>query len=124
MQAKSNKEFSVELKKRIYRFILNLIKFIDVLPKNDPLCRVVIDQMLRSGTSVGANYVEAIAASSKREFANFLRYSLKSCNETKFWLAITRDTGRGNVNKINNLLSEITEISNILATSIRTMKRN
>ncbi|MFZ5365847.1 MAG: four helix bundle protein [Patescibacteria group bacterium] len=119
---KDNKAFSEALKRRIYRFIIELIKFTETLPKNDPLCRIAIDQLLRSGTSIGANYVEAIAGSSKRDFTNFLTHVLKSANESKFWLALLRDTGKGDKEKINSLLGELMEISNIIGSSVKTLK--
>jgi len=119
---KNNKEFSKELKARVYKFILNLITFIETLPKNDSLCKVVTNQLLRSGTSIGANYVEAIAGSSKKDFTNFLTHSLKSANESKFWLALLRDTHKGKKNTINSLLRELKEISKILGSSVKTLK--
>jgi len=118
----NNKAFSENLKTRIYRFILRLIKFIETLPKNDDLCRVARNQLIKSGTSIGANYVEAIAGSSKKDFTNFLSHSLKSANESKFWLALLRDAGKGSKPEINNLLKELIEIANILASSVRTLK--
>jgi len=90
-----NKAFSENFKRRIYTFILRLIKFVETLPKSDDLCRIARDQLIRSGTSVGANYIEAIAGSSKKDFTNFLSHSLKSANESKFWLALLRDAGKG-----------------------------
>ncbi len=118
----SNKEFSDILKRRIYNWILRLIKFIDSLPKNDSVCRITGDQLIRCGTSTGANYVEAIAGSSTKDFTNFLTHALKSANESKFWLALLRDTDRGNKDEINYLLAEIMEIANILGSSVKTLK--
>ncbi len=117
-----NKKFSEELKKRIYNWILRLIKFLDTLPKNDTLCRTTDNQLMRCGTSIGANYIEAIAGSSKKEFTNFLSHALKSANESKFWLALLRDAGKGDRDEINKLLNEVVEIANILASSIRTLR--
>lgn len=125
MQAKgNNKAFSDQLKRRIYKFILALIAFIDTLPKNDPLCRIAIDQLIRSGTSLGANYIEVIAGSSRKDFTNFLSHALKSANESKFWLALLRDSGRCDQAKVEPLLSELIEIANIFASSIRTLKHS
>jgi four helix bundle protein len=118
----SNKEFSDELKRRIYRFILKLIKYIDSLPQTDLLCRTASSQLIRSGTSIGANYIEAIAGSSLKDFANFLSHSLKSANESKFWLALLRDTNKGDKTITNELLQELTEISNIIGKSVKTLK--
>ena len=118
-----NKEFSENLKVRIYRFILRLIKFLEVLPRSDDLCRVARDQLLRSGTSIGANYVEAIAGSSRKDFTKFLAHALKSANESKFWLALLRDTKKADSLAVEDLLKELVEIANILASSVRTLKR-
>jgi four helix bundle protein len=64
---KSKNLFKEEFKRRIYNFILNLIDFIDSLPK-DKTCGIISSQLLRSGTSIGAHYFEAKAASSKKRF--------------------------------------------------------
>src|SRR3989337_2775996 len=86
-------EIKREFKKRLYDFVLKLVKFIDKLPK-DGVSRVIGDQLLRSGTSIIGNYVEAQSASSKRDFTNFFNYSLKSTNESQVWVALLRDSGR------------------------------
>jgi four helix bundle protein len=117
-----NKDFKEEFKKRIYKFIIRLVKFIDKLSKDDSLCRVARDQLIRSGTSIGANYIEALAASSKKDFINFIHHSLKSANESKFWLALLRDSNKGNRQEINLLLKELTEIANIFGSSLLTLK--
>jgi len=117
-----NKSFSEALKRRIYKLILEIIQFIGTLDTRDPVCKVVIDQLIRCSTSIGANYVEAIAGSSRKDFTNFLSHSLKSANETKFWLALLRDSGKGNKEKINQFLIELQELTKILATSIRTLR--
>ncbi len=72
-----------ELQARIYTWVLNLVNFIDSLSK-DSSARIMANQLLRSGTSVGANYVESQAGSSRKDFANFLHISLKSANESKY----------------------------------------
>lgn len=119
---KNDKEkFKTELKHRIYNWIIRLIRFLDALPR-DTITQRIVDQLFRSGGSIGANYIEAQASSSKKDFTNFLHHSLKSANESKFWLAILRDTHRGNHCEIARLLSELTEIANILGASILTLK--
>jgi len=110
-----------DLKIRIYRWILKLVKAIDQLPK-DNSSQIMANQVIRSGTSVGANYIEAQCASSKKDFINFLHHSLKSANESKFWLALLRDTGKLNKDAANDLLSELDEISRILGASLLTAK--
>jgi len=61
-----------EFKKRVYHYILKLIKFIDNLQK-DRTTRIISTQLLRSGTSIGANYFEARSSSSKKDFTNYFR---------------------------------------------------
>ena len=116
-----NPKFKKEFKKRVYHFVLKLIKFVDNLAK-DGSSRIIGDQLLRSGTSIGANYIEAQAASSRKDFTNFFNHSLKSANESKFWLALLRDSGKAEAKNVEMLLQELTEISNVLASSILTLK--
>ena len=119
---KNDKEkFKKEFKARIYYFILKLVKFIDKLPK-DTSSQIFAKQLLRSGTSIGANYIEAQVSSSKKDFINFFHYSLKSANETKFWLALLRDLGKGDKKEAEDLIKELTEIANILGSSLLTLK--
>jgi four helix bundle protein len=114
-------KFKMEFKQRLYAWTLRLIKFIDELPK-DSVCNVMGKQLLRSGTSVLANYIEANSASSKKDFINFFTHSLKSANESKIWLTLLRDTEKGEAQELNWLLDELIEIANILASSILKMK--
>ena len=62
-------------KKRLYQWVLRIIKFIDTLPK-DSVCWVIGRQVLRSGTSILANFIEATSASSRKDFINYFTYSL------------------------------------------------
>jgi four helix bundle protein len=117
-----NLKFKNEFKKRLYRWVLKLIKFIDKLPKNS-VCDIMGKQLLRSGTSILANYIEANSASSKKDFINYFTHSLKSANESKVWLTLLRDTDKGDKKEIEWLLQELIEIANILATSILTLKK-
>ncbi|MHC4220963.1 MAG: four helix bundle protein [Planctomycetota bacterium] len=114
-------KFKTEFKRRLYSFTLKLIEFIDKLPK-DNVSRRIGDQLLRSGTSVIANYIEGQAASSKRDFTNFFNISLKSANESKLWLALLRDSKRVEAKNVVWFLDELAEISNIFASSILTLK--
>lgn len=66
--------------------------------------------------------IEAQAASSRKDYTNFFAYALKSAKECKFWLGLLRASGRGDKDTVNKLLKEATEIANILAASIVTLK--
>ena len=114
-------KFKIEFKRRLYSWVLRLIKFLDTLPKS-LVGDVLGKQLLRSGTSILANYIEANSASSKKDFINFFTYALKSANESKVWLTLLRDTNKGNKEELNWLLMELIEIANVLGASILTLK--
>ena len=114
-------KFKKDFKKRLYSFTLKLIKFLDELPK-DNVSRRLGDQLLRSGTSIIANYIEGQASSSKKDFTNYFKTSLKSANESKLWLALLRDSKRTKAESVSWFLSELDEIANIFASSILTLK--
>lgn len=114
-------KFKKEFKKRLYNWVLRLVRFVAKLPK-DNVNEVISKQLLRSGTSILANYVEADSASSKKDFINFFTHSLKSANESKVWLCLLRDTNQGNQIELNFLLQELIEIANVIASSILTLK--
>lgn len=122
MQNKNYKNsFRDEFNERIYKYMLEIVKFIDSLPK-DAVCRVIGGQLLRSGTSTGANYFEAKSSSSKREYVNYFQISLKSTNESKIWLRLLKDSGKCGSEKLDWLLDETNQMANILGSSILTMK--
>lgn len=110
-----------EIKRKIYNFTIKLVTFIDSLNKNSST-QIIGNQLVRSGTSIGANYIEGQSASSKKDFTNFIHHALKSANESKFWLAILRDTNKANKDNINKLLNDLKEIANILGASLLTLK--
>jgi four helix bundle protein len=114
-------KFKNEFRKRTYKFALDIIKFVDALP-NDKTCGTIGNQLLRSATSIGANVAEANSASSKKDFTNFFNHALKSANETKFWLGLLRDSGKAGKDKTNMLLKETSELANVLASSIMTLR--
>jgi len=119
-----NRAFKEEFRGRIHRFVLRLLRFISTLPRTD-VNKVIIGQIIRSGTSILANYVEAQSASSKKDFTNFLHHALKSANESKLWLELLRDTADEELKPtdIEELLREIDEIAKMLASSIIKLKR-
>ncbi len=121
MKANKNK-FKTDLRSRCYSFSLNLIRFINNLPKNNSNL-VISNQILRSGTSVGANLVEALASSTRVEFKKFHEIALKSANETKYWLELIGDSNDEKFkDEVNFLLKELDEISRMIAASVLKIK--
>jgi four helix bundle protein len=78
-------------------------------------------QLLRSGTSIGANVEEATAAQSKKDFIAKMSISLKEARETNYWLRLLKRTGY--IKKVD-LINESEEIMNILGAIIRTSRKN
>ena len=113
--------FKQEFQRRVYKFALDIIEFIEQLPRGST-SHIISGQLLRSATSIGANVIEAQAASSKKDYANFFTHALKSANETKFWISLLRDSGKSAGKPAEKLLKEADEIANILAASILTLK--
>lgn len=116
-----DKSSKTEVKYRAFHLSIAVIKFLEKLPHNTAL-RIIIDQLIRSITSVGANIVEAKASSSKREFLNYFQIALKSANEAKYWLAMLRELLPEKRSQIDSFLQELDEISRIIGTSVLTMK--
>ncbi|MCD6429137.1 four helix bundle protein [bacterium] len=117
----NNQKFKSEFKKRLYKFVLRLLKFVSSLPRN-PITKVISHQLIKSGTSILSNYIEGCSSSSKKEFTNFFQICLKSANESKVWLALLKDTRNGDKREIKYLLKELDEISKIFASSILSLK--
>ncbi len=116
-----NVEFKKKLISRAFNLARDAIQLVDKFPHKIS-ARVIADQLLRSVTSIGANIIEAQAASSRKDFINFLNHALKSGNETKFWLALSRDLDSGLISEIEKLLKETDELVKILGSSIATLK--
>ena len=110
-----------DLKYRAYQYSIEMIKFLDSLLK-DASTDIIAKQLLRSSTSIGANVIEAKGSSSKRDFTNFFGHSLKSANESLYWLGLLRDAKEIKNQRLDYLLNETKELANILGSSILTLK--
>lgn len=110
-----------EFKRRIYDFVLRMIKFVENCKKSQT-SKIIGNQLIRSGTSILGTYVEGLSASSKKEYTNYFNYALKSANESKVWVCILRDTDNGDKQEAAYLLKELQEFSNIFGSSILTLK--
>ncbi len=106
---------------RVYLFTLMIIKFINTLPNNRSFWSIR-DQLLRSATSIGANMIEAKASHSRKDFIRYYEIALKSANESKYWLCLIRDSYPAYCLECKNLLKELHEISNMLGSSVLTLK--
>lgn len=109
------------LKIRTYKFSLNIIGLINRLPQKKGYYSIA-DQLVRSATSIGANQIEAKSSSSRKEYIKYFEISLKSANETKYWLCLIRDSCPEIKDICLAYLAEVGELSKMLASSILTLK--
>src|SRR4029079_18620231 len=114
---------SDELKNRLIRFAINTVIFTKKLPKSTENL-IFTKQIIRSSSSVGANYTEAIFAYSKQEFIHCLNISRKEINETIYWIELLSFANPSFEKEIKVLQSEALEILKIFVSSIKTAKSN
>jgi len=100
--------------------IVNLYKYL----VNANTDRVIAKQILRSGTSIGANTAESVFAQSQLDFVNKLSIALKESEETAYWLRLMKRTGSITVEQFDSLYSDLKEITSILVSIIKTSKEN
>ncbi len=105
-----------DLKLRTKAFALRIIRMYSKLTKSDTVAQVLGKQVLRSGTSVGANYREASRARSKAEFVSKIGDCLKEIDETEYWLELIVDSGCVSANRMTELLDEARQLIAILTT--------
>ncbi|HVY60814.1 MAG TPA: four helix bundle protein [Planctomycetota bacterium] len=110
-----------ELKERTKRFAVPVVKMFRALPKVAE-ARILGRQVIRSGTSVAANYRAACRARSKKEFAAKLGIVVEEIDETVLWLEILVESEIVSASRMRPLLTEANELLSILAASYRTAR--
>src|SRR5260221_5284949 len=108
---------------RTKRFALHAITFCERLPK-DETSRILVRQLLRSGTSVGANYRAACRSKSKPTFISKMGDVLEEADESGYWVELLVDAGKIGPQTAMPLLTEAKELVAIAISSINTAKRN
>jgi len=106
---------------RSYKFALRIIKLVNSLQKNRT-CDVIGKQLLRSGTSIGANVEEAQSGYSKNDFANKMSIAQKEARESNYWLRLLRDSNQVKGDVLKDILEESEELSKILFSIVKTSK--
>jgi four helix bundle protein len=112
---------SDDFKKRTRAFALRIIRLAESLP-DTPTATVIRNQMLRCGSSVGANYRAACRAKSKPDFISKMGIVEEEADETVYWMDLLIDARVVAPARIANLLSEANEIVSIAVTSINTAR--
>ena len=81
-------------------------------------------QLLKSGTSIGANIEEAIGGQSRKDFLSKMQISYKEARETQYWIKLLRDTGYLHIDHTQSLLTDLEEILRILGSIIKSIRNS
>ena len=111
------------LRMRTKKFALDVIKTVESLP-NDQTSKVLGTQLLRAGTSVGANYRAVCRAKSNADFISKFGTVEEEADESGFWLELLVDAGKLSLSKSAPLLEEANELTAIAVSSINTARKS
>jgi len=111
------------LGEKSYKFALRMIKLYKFMISEHKEF-VLSKQVLRSGTSIGANIEESVHAQSKIDFIHKLSIAQKEASETSYWIKLLRDSDYLNVKLAESLFNDCEEIQKLLTASIKTAKSN
>ena len=114
---------SEQLKDRTKKLAVKIIRLTDSIPRSDTTT-ILNKQIIRSATSVAANYRSACRARSKADFVNKLGIVEEEADETLFWLDMLIDCGKIQKDKISSLYTEASELVAIFSASHKTAKLN
>ena len=109
------------LKERTKKFALKIVTIVDGLP-NSRSGEIIGRQMIRSATSVGANYRAACRARSHGEFVAKMHIVAEEADETQYWLDLLRDSGKIPEREYSGLAQEASELTAIFTASVRTAR--
>ncbi len=123
LELNNKQDFKQQFKKRCFNFSIGLLRLSEKLRERRENW-ILVDQLVRSGTSIGANIVEGGNSTSKKEFINFFQIALKSASETLYWLALLKEINDSFTNEIDTFLKECMEIKKLISTIILNTKNN
>ena len=108
-----------DIQKRAFSFACRIVKLCQFLGSQKGATEILSKQLLRSGTSVGANLEEAMAGQSKADFISKCNIALKEARETYYWLRLCKETRVVSAERLNGLLKESNELVAILTTIVK-----
>jgi four helix bundle protein len=112
-----------DMKRRTRRFALEAIKLVEALPRSRA-AEVLGKQLIRSGTSVGANYRAACRAKSPADFISKMGTVEEEADESAYWLELLVDSGLTQKARVQEMLHEVDQLVAISVASIRTARKN
>lgn len=107
---------------RTKKFAIRIVKACSYLDEQTNVLKTLSRQLLRSGTSIGANVRESRSAQSDKDFLNKLEIALKEARETQYWLEVLLESEMVKPELFNPLLNEANEIGKILVASTEKVK--
>ncbi|MFN6571808.1 four helix bundle protein [Dendronalium sp. ChiSLP03b] len=113
---------NISITERTKSFAIRIVKACCFLDEKPGIYRTLSKQLLRSGTSIGANCREAQSAQSDKDFINKLEIALKEARETQYWLEILIESELVDKQRFQLLLQEANEIGKILVASTKKLK--
>ncbi|MEW6171048.1 MAG: four helix bundle protein [Candidatus Omnitrophota bacterium] len=117
------KEKIYDIRERTFKFALRIIKIVSRLPRNREGSELA-KQIIRSGTSVGANIEEAMGSRTKKEFTNCMNIAKRESRETRYWLRLIMSSDLLNDSETKSLLEENEEILKVLTSIVKTSEKN
>jgi len=112
-----------DIRERTFEFAVRVMKLCRVLKPADLASRVIARQLLRAGTSVGANIEEAQASHSRADFACKCGIALKEARETHYWLRLLAATDTVAGSRLADILAECNELVAVLTTVVKKVKQ-
>ena len=111
-----------DIQERTLKFAVRIVKLCKFLEQQGSVAQVLYKQLVRSGTSIGANVHEAQSAQSNRDFIHKLEIALKEARETQYWLIVLVDSEVIEEQKVRNLMQESEIIIKVLVTITKKLK--
>ena len=118
-EVKNSKQYDLE--ERTLRFAKEIIEFVSVPPKTIANIEIM-KQVVRSSSSVGANYIEANEALSKKDFTMRVKICRKEAKESRYWLSLIEVRGEDAEKRRQSLINEVTELMKIFGSIVEKVK--
>lgn len=112
-----------DIKERTFQFALGIVQLCQQMENQSGIWRVLGKQLLRSGTSIGANVEEAQAGQSRADFTSKYAIALKEARETIYWLRLLKESGALKNGPVGILIQEADELSRIIGSIVVNAQR-
>ena len=122
--AERSVSYSNVIKDKSFDFAVRIIKLYKYYSKTEGQLEPILKQLLRAGTSIGANVHEAQGAITKKDFINKLQISLKEANESEYWINLLYKTNILNSEQFQSLENDCKELIKLLTSILKSLKSN